>query len=60
MFSILIELNIEIQMKIQNYKNIINQHVDDHFSNVLHCRFKSSNIIRDDLIINENDDSEPD
>ncbi len=43
-------------MKIQNEKIIINQHVDNHFSNVLHCRFESFNVIRDVLIVNQNDD----
>ncbi len=56
MFLILLILRIETQMKIQNEKIIVDQHVDDHFSNVLHCRFESSNVIRNDLIVNENDD----
>ncbi len=43
-------------MKIQNEKIIIDQHVDNHSSNVLHCHFESSNVIRDVLIVNENDD----
>jgi hypothetical protein len=60
MLSILLELRIETQMKVQNEKIIIDQHVDDHFSNVLHCRFESSNVIRDVLIIDENDTSKLD
>ncbi len=60
MFSILLELRIETQMKVQNEKIVIDRHVDDHFSNVLHCRFKSSNVIRDVLIVDENDASELD
>jgi hypothetical protein len=44
-------------MKIQNEKIIIDQHVDDHFSNVLHCHFESLSVIRDVLIVDENDDS---
>ncbi len=43
-------------MKVQDEKIIIDRHVDDHFSNVLHCRFESSNVIRDVLIVDENDD----
>ncbi len=57
MFSILLELRIKIQMKIQNEKIIVDQHVDDHFSNVLHCRFELSSVIRSVLIDDENDDS---
>ncbi len=44
-------------MKVQNKKIIINRHVNNHFSNVLHRRFESLNVIRDVLIIDENDDS---
>jgi hypothetical protein len=55
MLAILLELRVKIQMKIQNEKVVIDQHVNNHFSNVLHRRFKSSNVIRDVLIINEND-----
>jgi hypothetical protein len=47
-------------MKVQNEKIIIDRHVNDHFSNVLHCRFESLSIIRDVLIIDENDDSKLD
>jgi hypothetical protein len=43
-------------MKIQNEKIVIDRHVDDHFSNVLHCRFESLSIIRRVLIVDENDD----
>ncbi len=57
MLAILLELRIKIQMKIQNEKIIINRHVDDHSSNVLHRHFKSSNVICDVLIVDENDDS---
>ncbi len=60
MFSILFELRIETQMKVQNEKIIINRHINNHLSNVLHCRFKSSNVVRDVLIVDENDDSELD
>ncbi len=45
-------------MKVQNEKIIIDWHVDNHFSNVLHCHFESSSVIRDVLIVDENDDSE--
>jgi hypothetical protein len=58
MLTILLEFRINIQIKIQNKKIIIDQHVNDHFSNVLHCRFESLSVIRSDLIIDENDDSE--
>jgi hypothetical protein len=47
-------------MKVQNEKIIIDRHVDNHFSNVLHYHFKSSNVIRDVLIVDENDDLELD
>ncbi len=57
MFSILLELRIEIQMRIQNKKIIVNRHVDDHSSNVLYCDFESSSVIRDVLIVDQNDDS---
>jgi hypothetical protein len=43
-------------MKVQNKKIIVDQHVDNHFSNVLHCRFESSSVIRDVLIVDQNDD----
>ncbi len=55
MFSILLELRIKIQIKVQNKKIIIDQHVDNHFSNVLHCRFESSSVTHDVLIVDEND-----
>ncbi len=45
---------------IQNEKIIIDRHVDDHSLNVLHCHFESSNVIRDVLIVDENDDSKLD
>jgi hypothetical protein len=45
-------------MKVQNEKIIIDRHVDNHFSNVLHCHFESLNVIRDVLIVDESDDSE--
>ncbi len=57
---ILLEFRIKIQMKIQNEKIIVDQHDADHFSNILHCRFKSSNVIRNVLIVDENDDSKLD
>ncbi len=60
MFSLLLEFRIKIQIKIQNEEIIINRHVDDHFSNVLHYRFESLNVIRDVLIVDENDDSKLD
>jgi hypothetical protein len=47
-------------MKVQNEKIIIDRYVDDHFSNVLHRHFKSSNVIRDVLIVDESDDSKLD
>ncbi len=43
-------------MKVQNEKIIVDRHVDDHFSNVLHYRFKSLSVVRDVLIIDQNDD----
>jgi hypothetical protein len=58
MLAILLEFRVKIQMKIQNEKIIIDRHVDNHFSNVLHYHFKSLNVIRDVLIIDKNDDSE--
>ncbi len=58
MLAILLELRVKIQMKVQNEKIIIDQHVDNHFSNVLHCHFESLNVIRDVLTVNESDDSE--
>jgi hypothetical protein len=51
MFSILFKFRVEIQMKVQNKKIIVNQHVDNHFSNVLHCGFESLSVIRDVLIV---------
>jgi hypothetical protein len=57
MLAILLEFRVKIQMKVQNEKIIIDRHVDNHSSNVLHCHFKSSNVIRDVLIIDESDDS---
>jgi hypothetical protein len=60
MLAILLELRIKIQMKIQNEKIIVDRHVDDHFSNVMHCHFESSSIIRNVLIVDENDDSKLD
>ncbi len=57
MLAILLELRIKIQMKIQNEKIIIDRHVDDHFLNILHRHLKSLNVIRDVLIVDENDDS---
>ncbi len=60
MFSIKLELRIKIQMKVQNEKIIIDRHVDDHFSNVLHYRFESLSVIRDVLIVDQNDDSKID
>jgi hypothetical protein len=57
MFAILFKLRVKIQMKVQNKKIIIDRHFDNHFSNVLHCHFKLSSVIRDVLIIDENDDS---
>ncbi len=54
MFAILLEFRNKIQMKVQNEKIIIDRHVDDHFSNVLHHHFKSSSVICDVLIVNEN------
>ncbi len=57
MFAILLELRIKIQMKIQNKNFIIDRHIDDHSSNVLHCYLESLNVIRDVLIIDESDDS---
>ncbi len=60
MLAILLELRVKIQMKIQNEKIIIDRHVDDHFFNVLHCHLESSNVIRDVLIVDENDDSKLD
>ncbi len=56
MLAILLELRIKIQIKIQNEKIIVNQHVDDHFSNVLYYRFESLSVIRNVLIVNKNDD----
>jgi hypothetical protein len=47
-------------MKVQNEKIIIDRHVDDHSSNILHRHFESSNVVRDILIVDENDDSKLD
>ncbi len=60
MLSILLKLRIKTQMKIQNEKIIVDQHVDDHLSNILHCRFESSSVIRDVLIVDQSDDSKLD
>jgi hypothetical protein len=53
MLAILLELRVKIQMKIQNEKIFIDQHVNNHSLIVLYRRFKSSNVIRDVLIIDE-------
>ncbi len=58
MLAILFEFRVEIQMKIQNEKIIIDRHVNNHFSNVLHYRLESSNVIHDVLIVDESDDLE--
>ncbi len=58
MLAILLELRIKTQMKVQNEKIIIDRHVDNHSSNVLHCHFESSNVIRDVLTVDESDGSE--
>jgi hypothetical protein len=47
-------------MKVQHEKIIIDRHVDDQFSNVLHCHLESSSVVRDVLTVDENDDSELD
>jgi hypothetical protein len=47
-------------MKIQNEKIIVDQRVDNHFSNVLHCRFELLSVVRNVLIVDENDDSKLD
>ncbi len=60
MLSILLVLRIETQIKIQNEKIIIDRHVDNHFSNVLRCRFESSSVICSVLIVDESDDLELD
>jgi hypothetical protein len=60
MLAILLEFRVKIQMKIQNEKIVIDRHVNNHSSNVLHRRFKLSNVIRDVLIVDENDVSELD
>ncbi len=57
MLAILLKLRVKIQIKVQNNKIVIDRHVNNHFSNVLHRRFESSNVIRDVLIVDENDDS---
>jgi hypothetical protein len=58
MFAILLELRIKIQMKVLNEKIIVDQHIDDHSSNVLHCCFESSSVVLNVLIVDENDNSE--
>ncbi len=60
MLAILLKFRIKIQMKIQNEKIIVDEHVNDHFSNALHCRFESSSVIRNVLIVDESDDSKLD
>ncbi len=60
MLLILLEFRIKIQMKIQNEKIIVDQRVDNHFSNVLHCRFELLSVVRNVLIVDENDDSKLD
>jgi macrodomain Ter protein organizer (MatP/YcbG family) len=55
MLAILLKLRVKNQMKIQNEKIVINQYINNHFSNVLHRRFKSLSVIRDVLIIDKND-----
>ncbi len=47
-------------MKIQNEKIIADRHIDDHLSNVLHCRFESLSVILDVLIVDQNNDSKLD
>jgi hypothetical protein len=60
MLAILLELRVKIQMKVQNEKIVINRHVSNHSSNVLHRRLESSSVVRDVLIIDENDVSKLD
>ncbi len=60
MLAILLKLRVKIQMKIQNQKIIIDRDIDNHSSNVLHCHFESSNVIRDVLTVDENDNSKLD
>ncbi len=60
MLAILLELRIKTQIKIQNERIIVDQYVDDHFSIVLHHRSESSNVVRNVLIVDENDDSKLD
>jgi hypothetical protein len=60
MLAILLKLRVKIQMKVQNKKIIIDRHIDNHSSNVLHCHFKSSSVVRDVLTVDENDNSELD
>jgi hypothetical protein len=47
-------------MKVQNEKIIIDRHVDDYSSNVLHCHLESPSVVRDVLTVDESDDSELD
>jgi hypothetical protein len=54
MFALLLELRVKIQMKILNKKIIIDRYMNNYFSNVLHRRFKSSSVIHDVLIVDEN------
>ncbi len=60
MLAILLELRVKSQMKVQNEKIIIDRHVDNHLSNVLHCHLESSSLICDVLIVDESDDSKLD
>ncbi len=57
MLAILFKLRVKIQIKIQNKKIIIDRYIDNHSSNIPHCHFESSNVIRDVLIVDESDDS---
>jgi hypothetical protein len=45
-------------MKVQNEKIIIDQHVDDHSSNVLHCYFEWLNVIRDVFVASSDTEAE--
>ncbi len=58
MLAILLEFRIKIQMKVQNEKIIIDQHVDDHSSNVLHCYFEWLNVIRDVFVASSDTEAE--
>jgi hypothetical protein len=60
MLAILLKLRVKIQMKVQNKKIIIDRHIDNHFSNVLHYHFESSSVVRDVLTVDESDNSELD